>query len=61
MLAITHLHRRGTVLLRYLVGDVVTLARAPCPHCGRDGERIVATRAAPAAWSNAAACWSTPR
>ena len=23
MLAITHLHRRGTVLLRYLVGDIV--------------------------------------
>jgi phenylacetate-CoA ligase len=43
MLAITHLHRRGTVLLRYLVGDVVTLARAPCPHCGRHGERVVAT------------------
>jgi phenylacetate-coenzyme A ligase PaaK-like adenylate-forming protein len=43
MLAITHLHRRGTVLLRYLVGDVVTLARAPCPHCGRAGERVVAT------------------
>ncbi len=43
MLAITHLHRRGTVLLRYLVGDIVTLARAPCPQCGRDGERVVAT------------------
>ncbi len=43
MLAITHLHRRGTVLLRYLVGDVVTLARATCPHCGRHGERVVAT------------------
>jgi phenylacetate-CoA ligase len=43
MLAITHLHRRGTVLLRYLVGDVVTLARSPCPRCGRDGERVVAT------------------
>ena len=42
-LAITHLHRRGTVLLRYLVGDIVTLARAPCPLCGRDGERVVAT------------------
>jgi len=42
-LAITHLHRRGTVLLRYLVGDVVTLARTPCPHCGRIGERVVAT------------------
>jgi phenylacetate-CoA ligase len=42
-LAITHLHRRGTVLLRYLVGDIVTLSRAPCPHCGREGERVVAT------------------
>ena len=41
MLAITHLHRRGTVLLRYLVGDLVALSRAPCPHCGRAGERIV--------------------
>lgn len=42
-LAITHLHRRGTVLLRYLVGDIVTLSRAPCPHCGRHGERVMAT------------------
>jgi phenylacetate-coenzyme A ligase PaaK-like adenylate-forming protein len=41
MLAITHLHRRGTVLLRYLVGDLVTLSRAPCPLCGREGERVV--------------------
>ena len=36
MLAITHLHRRGTVLLRYLVGDIVTLSREPCPDCGQD-------------------------
>jgi phenylacetate-coenzyme A ligase PaaK-like adenylate-forming protein len=43
MLAITHLHRRGTVLLRYLVGDVVTLSRQPCPLCGRPGERLLAT------------------
>jgi phenylacetate-coenzyme A ligase PaaK-like adenylate-forming protein len=43
MLAITHLHRRGTVLLRYLVGDIVTLSRAPCPLCGRAGERVLAT------------------
>ena len=42
-LAITHLHRRGTVLLRYLVGDIVTLARTSCPHCGRAGDRVVAT------------------
>jgi phenylacetate-coenzyme A ligase PaaK-like adenylate-forming protein len=43
LLALTHLHRRGTVLLRYLVGDVVALSRAPCPICGRAGERLVAT------------------
>jgi phenylacetate-coenzyme A ligase PaaK-like adenylate-forming protein len=41
-LAVTHLHRRGTVLLRYLVGDIVTLSRVPCPLCGRAGERVVA-------------------
>jgi len=40
-LAITHLDRRGTVLLRFVVGDVVSLAHAPCPHCGRRGDRIV--------------------
>ena len=43
MLAITHLHRRGTVLLRYLVGDIVALSPEPCPICGRAGERVVAT------------------
>ncbi|HEY6992361.1 MAG TPA: AMP-binding protein [Xanthobacteraceae bacterium] len=42
-LAITHLHRRGTVLIRYLVGDILTLSRAPCPLCGCAGERVVAT------------------
>src|SRR5262249_24333045 len=42
-LAITHLHRRGTVLLRYLVGDLVALSRAPCRLCGREGERVVTT------------------
>jgi phenylacetate-coenzyme A ligase PaaK-like adenylate-forming protein len=41
MLAVTHLHRRGTVLLRYLVGDIVALSRDPCRLCGRTGERVV--------------------
>lgn len=41
-LAVTHLNRRGTVLLRYLVGDTVALRLEPCPHCGRLGERLVA-------------------
>jgi len=40
-LAITHLDRRGTVVLRFLVGDVVGMAHGPCPHCGRNGDRIV--------------------
>jgi len=43
LLAITHLHRRGTVLLRYAGGDVVTLSRESCPHCGQEGERVVTT------------------
>jgi phenylacetate-coenzyme A ligase PaaK-like adenylate-forming protein len=41
MLAVTHLDRRGTVLIRFLVGDVVSMTHEPCPHCGRAGERIV--------------------
>jgi len=40
-LAVTHLDRRGTVLIRFLVGDVVSIDRTPCPHCGRRGERII--------------------
>ncbi|HEX4325237.1 MAG TPA: AMP-binding protein [Burkholderiales bacterium] len=40
-LAVTHLDRRGTVLIRFTVGDTVSLDRAPCPHCGRTSERVV--------------------
>jgi phenylacetate-CoA ligase len=40
-LAVTHLDRRGTVLIRFLVGDVVAINRSPCPHCGRTSERVV--------------------
>ena len=40
-LALTHLHRRGTVLLRYLVGDTVALRLEACPNCGTLGERLV--------------------
>jgi phenylacetate-coenzyme A ligase PaaK-like adenylate-forming protein len=39
-IALTHLHRRGTVCLRYLVGDLVGMRTEHCPHCGRLGERI---------------------
>jgi phenylacetate-CoA ligase len=41
VLAITHLDRRGTVLLRYVVGDVLAMTHEPCPHCGRNGDRLV--------------------
>jgi phenylacetate-CoA ligase len=40
-LALTHLDRRGTVLVRFLVGDIVSLSRSPCAHCGRTGDRVV--------------------
>jgi phenylacetate-CoA ligase len=42
-LALTHLHRRGTVFLRYLVGDMIGLRMEQCPHCGIWGERIVSS------------------
>jgi phenylacetate-coenzyme A ligase PaaK-like adenylate-forming protein len=41
LLAISHLNARGTVLVRYLVGDVTALRRDACPSCGRFGERLV--------------------
>ena len=40
-LAVTHLDRRGTVLIRFLVGDNVSVANDACPNCGRLGDRIV--------------------
>jgi len=38
---VTHLDRRGTVLLRYAVGDLNAISHETCPHCGRLGPRIV--------------------
>jgi len=40
-LAVTHLNRRGTVLLRYLTGDIVILSHEICPFCGRRTTRVV--------------------
>jgi phenylacetate-coenzyme A ligase PaaK-like adenylate-forming protein len=40
-LAVTHLDRRGTVLIRFLIGDYVSIANDACPNCGRQGDRIV--------------------
>lgn len=41
VVAITHLNRRGTVLLRYLIGDLAVRSRDRCPHCGATVDRIV--------------------
>lgn len=34
LVVMTHLMRRGTCLLRYVVGDICSLTMDPCPHCG---------------------------
>lgn len=34
LVVMTHLDRRGTCLLRYVVGDICTLSSEPCPACG---------------------------
>jgi phenylacetate-CoA ligase len=43
LILLTHLHRRGTVLLRYAVGDITIRTRERCPHCGRVTDRFMAT------------------
>jgi phenylacetate-coenzyme A ligase PaaK-like adenylate-forming protein len=42
LVLLTHLRRRGTVLLRYALGDISALSRERCPHCGSWAERLVA-------------------
>ncbi len=39
-LQVTHLNRRGTVLLKYLLGDLAIMDKSPCPSCGWTGGRI---------------------
>jgi phenylacetate-CoA ligase len=41
LILLTHLHRRGTVLLRYAVGDITVRQRERCPGCGRVTDRFV--------------------
>jgi phenylacetate-coenzyme A ligase PaaK-like adenylate-forming protein len=40
LLLLTHLDRRGTVMLRYSLGDVARMTRQRCPHCGALTERL---------------------
>lgn len=39
-LILTHLDRRGTVLIRFLLGDRAIVTREPCSQCGRAGGRV---------------------
>jgi phenylacetate-CoA ligase len=41
LLCFTHLNRRGTALLRFVLGDMVSITYEPCPHCGRNGMRLI--------------------
>lgn len=41
LLVLTHLNRRGTVLLRFVVGDVTVLSNESCPNCKRNGDRVI--------------------
>jgi phenylacetate-CoA ligase len=41
LILLTHLDRRGTVMLRYALGDVARLTHGKCSHCGALTERIV--------------------
>ena len=40
---LTHLNRRGTVLLRYALGDESVRSLAPCPVCGVITDRLIQT------------------
>jgi phenylacetate-coenzyme A ligase PaaK-like adenylate-forming protein len=42
LVLLTHLRRRGTVLLRYALGDVSALGGGRCPHCGSSTDRLIA-------------------
>jgi phenylacetate-coenzyme A ligase PaaK-like adenylate-forming protein len=41
LVVVSHMNRRGTVLLRYRVGDVSAMRDDPCPYCGRSVPRFV--------------------
>ena len=43
MMLVSHLDRRGTVLLRYVSGDTLALTHDTCPHCGRTEPRFLGT------------------
>lgn len=45
LVLLSHTDRRGTVLLRYALGDISKMGSGPCPHCGSQTDRLVETPA----------------
>lgn len=45
LVLLSHIDRRGTVLLRYALGDISALATGRCPHCGSQTDRLTLTPA----------------
>lgn len=43
LVVISHLNRRGTLLLRYATGDLSVLSTGTCPHCGANTDRLIET------------------
>ena len=43
LVLLSHMDRRGTVLLRYALGDISALAPGPCPYCGSETDRLIVT------------------
>ncbi|MBU6378248.1 MAG: AMP-binding protein [Gammaproteobacteria bacterium] len=41
LVVLTHLNRRGTILLRYAMGDTSVITRERCPHCGSHTDRLI--------------------
>jgi phenylacetate-coenzyme A ligase PaaK-like adenylate-forming protein len=41
LLALTHLNRKGTCLLRYILGDLGAITHEPCAVCGRETDRVI--------------------
>jgi len=41
LILLTHLRRRGTLLLRYALGDITGRSRETCSHCGANTDRLI--------------------
>lgn len=41
LILLTHLNRRGTVLLRYAIGDITSRTTETCPDCGANTDRMM--------------------